>query len=81
MVFAYNMITKCFAMDNNTNDRTHSGQPESSRGTEGNSNLSRTEENRKENKKDQSIGKNMGAAERPRKSFHNDGPGGNYKGY
>ncbi|SHF00405.1 hypothetical protein [Flavisolibacter ginsengisoli] len=68
-------------MDNNTNDRTHSGQLESSRETQGNSNLSRTEENRKDNKKDESIGKNMKAAERPRKSFHNDGPGGNYKGY
>jgi hypothetical protein len=81
MIFAYNMITKRFAMDNNTNDRTHSGQLESSRETQGNSNLSRTEENRKDNKKDESIGKNMKAAERPRKSFHNDGPGGNYKGY
>jgi hypothetical protein len=68
-------------MDNNTNDRTHSGQQESNRATEGNLNIPRTEENRKEMNKEQQIGKNMGAAERPRKSFHNDGPGGNYKGY
>jgi hypothetical protein len=81
MVFAEYSITKRFAMNNNSNDRTHSGQQESNRVTEGNLNIPRTEDNRKENKKDQSIEKNMGVAERPRKSFHNDGPGGNYKGY
>jgi len=68
-------------MNNNTNDRTQPGQQGSIRRNEGSANIPRTEENRKEINKDQSTGKNMGAVERPRKSFHNDGPGGNYKGY
>jgi hypothetical protein len=67
-------------MNNNINDTTHSGQQDGNRRNEG-TNTPRKEENRKEQNKDQSLEKNMRASERPRKSFHNDGPGGNYKGY
>jgi hypothetical protein len=75
------LVTKRFAMNNEQEDRTHSGQQESNRGTKSNNQVTEPEESRNEIKKEHSIGKSMGAADRPRKSFHNDGPGGNYKGY
>ncbi|HJW15801.1 MAG TPA: hypothetical protein VJ499_01695 [Flavisolibacter sp.] len=68
-------------MNNNNNNITHSGQQESNRIKEEGTTTPRTEVSKKENTKDQPSGKNVVAADRPRKSFHNDGPGGNYKGY